>query len=133
MALASDLMGFGMPAQLAGRIATGGTGPLTLVAIGSSYATATKILTEQGLVSITASGATTTGVSLPPVGSDAGALLADDYVINNAGTSAITIYASTGVLLSMNGSNNSTQPILSQTTVVMYPVSTTQWIGLRGN
>src|SRR5881227_287999 len=106
MALASDLMGLGIPHLLASRLANGGIGPLTITAAGSAFSSSTKIGCSQYVVSC--SNATGTGaLGLPAVGGDVGAMLADDFVINNAGTTSLQIFTSTAVLISMNGSNGS--------------------------
>ncbi len=132
MALASDLLGLGLNPFLAGHLASGGNGPLTIAAAGSTFATATKLQAEQFVCScINADG--TKGVALPTVGGDSGALLADDYVINNAGSTSLQIFSSSGVVISTGGSNTSSTQVQLHTTMTLYPISTTQWIAVKGS
>lgn len=88
MALASDLMGLGVSPLIAGRTATGGNGPLSLAVNGVANTipsgTAGKLQCTQFVV--TATGLSSGGILLPPIGGDNGAFLADDFVINNSGT-----------------------------------------------
>lgn len=130
MPLAQDLMGLGMPSQLALQVAVGGSGPLTITAAGSSFATATKILANQTLAVCTNANSTL-GVSLPTVGSDAGALLGDQFIIANANTTdCLKVFSSSGVVICVNGSNTSSTSAGVNTSLVLYPVSTTQWVGV---
>lgn len=133
MALASDLMGLGVSPLVAARTATGGIGPLTLsIPTTSIAAGGTKIGACQYLVSIT-SGSTGCGPTLPTVGTDSGAMLADDYIINNSsGTGTITLFASSGVAISVGASNTGSTTIPIHTTMTLYPISSTQWIGCKG-
>lgn len=133
MSLAQDLMGLGVSPLQAARTAQGGTGPLTVSAVGSSATTATKIGAYQYVVAITANAGTSTGVTLPTVGSDSGCLLADDFVVNNQGSNTCTVYASSGVQISMQGVNSSAQSISLHTSFTLYPISTTQWFGVKGS
>ena len=131
MSLASDLMGLGIQPLLAARTATAGTGPLTIVAAGATFASATKIQCTQFLVSNTTGGGLS--VALPPIGGDAGAFLGDDFIINNASTASLNVFCSTGVTISVAGSNQNSIALTSHQTLTAYPISTTQWIGLRGS
>ena|SRR5882672_1045866 len=139
--LASDLMGMGVSPLLAGRTATGGTGPLTIVPVGTSFASSTKIGATQFLVTAGGAGGFAAGLSigLPPIGSDAGAFLADDYIINNQGTDSLVVRTSTSILISVNGSLSSTASITSHTSATFYPVlvtataSTANWICVKGS
>ncbi len=143
MALASDLMGFGVSPLLAARTATGGTGPLTILPAGTSYATSAKLGCTQFLVTTaagTANLAATAAIGLPVIGGDNGALLADDFIINNSfGTSSIQIIASTSVLISGQGSLSSKQSLQLHATATLYPVQSTlatataNWIMVAGN
>lgn len=136
MALANDLMNLGVAPLQAARTATGGTGPLSI-----AVSSATTIPTTTGKLGgtqfvVTATGLASGGILLPPIGGDTGALLADDYVINNTGTSTIQIWANPGggtVLISAHGSNSSVQLCPPHNSFTLYPVSTTQWIGIAGN
>jgi hypothetical protein len=137
MALASDLMGLGVPPLVAQRTATGGIGPLTIVPAGTTYASSTKLGTAQFLV--TASNfASGLAIGLPAIGSDNGALLADDFIVNNQGTSSLLVIASTSVYISMNGSLTVVQRVQSHNTATFYPVQSTYtagtaaWIGVSG-
>ena len=135
MALASDLMGLGVAALQAQRTANAGLGPLTITAAGSAFASATRLGCSQYLTSCgNASG--TNGIALPLVGTDNGCLLGDDFIINNLNsTNSLLIFTSTGVALSVGGSNNSGTGTSVQvhTTLTCFPISTTQWIGVRGS
>lgn len=130
--LADALVGLGLSPLLASRMATGGVGPLTITAKGTSYATGQLIGTSQFLVSCN-SGAASTVLSLPTVGGDNGALLADDYIINNANSQTIQIFASSGVSLSIGATNTSSTSLAVHTTITLFPISTTQWIGVKGS
>jgi len=132
MALASDLMGLGVSPLQAQRTASGGIGPLTITAAGSSFSTAAKIGTAQFVVSCTNANGTR-ALALPTVGGDTGALLADDFVVNNATTASLFIFLSTSVAISANGTNNSQIVLSSHQTLTAYPITTTQWIGVLGN
>ena len=131
MSLSSDLMGMGIPPLLAARTATAGTGPITIVAVGGTFASAPRIQCTQYLVSNATGGGL--GVSLPPVGGDNGALLGDDFVINNRATASMNVFCSTGVLISVGGVNSAFVALSSHTTLAAYPITTTQWIGVRGS
>lgn len=131
MALASDLMGLGVSPLLAQRTASGGNGPLTITAVGATFGSATRIQASQFLVSNTTAGGLS--VALPAVGGDNGAFLADDFIINNRAAASLNVFASTGVAISANGTNNSQIVLSSHQTLTVYPISTTQWIGVLGN
>ena len=131
MTMASDLMGLGVSPLQAMKTATGGVGPLTILAAGTNFATGTKIGCSQYLVSCTNADGTR-ALSLPTIGGDNGAFFADDFIINNATTGALNVYASTGVLISAQGTNSSKQILSSHVTITLYPISTTQWIGVAG-
>lgn len=127
---AYNLMGLGMAPPLALAIATQGTQQVT--AAGSTYATSAKLRNNKCAVVSNSDG--TVAVGLPPIGGDTGAaaMLADMYVICNTGTTSLQLFASSGITISVNGSSNSQQPIQSFTTMIVWPVSTTQWIGMKG-
>src|SRR5258706_5454932 len=103
MALAADLMGLGVSPLIAARTASGGIGPLTIVAAGSSFATAAKIQCTQFLVSNSTNGGLS--VALPTVGGDGGAFLGDDFLINNAASASLNVFCSSGVNISVGGTN----------------------------
>jgi hypothetical protein len=129
MALASDLMGLGMPPFLAKEIAEGGVGPLTITGAGTTFATGTKINTDQFYFQITNSAAGS-AISLPTVGGDNGSLLCDLYVIGNTSTATVLLFSSTSVTILANGSNSAGQQLTTKQTAILTPVSTTQWIGI---
>jgi hypothetical protein len=131
MSLSSDLMGLGVSPLLAARTATAGTGPITIVPTqAAAFGSATRIQVTQFLVGNT----TVTGgaISLPPVGGDNGALIGDDFTINNATTGSLTVFCSSGVTISVSGANTASTVMTSHTTMTCYPISTTQWIGVKG-
>lgn len=132
MSLASDLMGFGLPDKLAIQIASAGNGPLTITAAGSAFSSATRIQAHQYLVSCTnTTGAN--GLSLPVVGGDQGCLLGDDFIINNAGTTSLQVFASSGVVISSGGTNTSQTTIAQHTTMTLYPITSSQWVAVKGS
>jgi hypothetical protein len=127
----SDLMGLGMPAHLAARLATE---PTVATASGASRASATSINGTQYLTCLNASNSGA-GVVLPVLGGD-GCLLGDDFIINNQIVGGITLYAPTGMAISMSGSLASGTggvAISSHTTVTLYPVSASTWVGVTGS
>lgn len=134
MALAQDLMGLGMPHSLALHIAEGGAGPLLIAAAGSTFATATKIGSSQGAVYCT-SADSTKGLSLPTIGAPGdGPLFVDDFIVANvSATDCLKIFASSGVQICTGGSNTSSTALAVNTAIILYPVTSTQWIGIRGN
>ena len=135
MSLATDLMGFGVSPAQAAQQSTGGTGPLTMVTgstSSASAATTPRIGKFQYVVSVNG-GVSTGGVLLPSVGGDTGCLLADDFIVNNAGTTTIFLFASSGVTVSVGATNTSFTQIALHTTMTLYPISTTQWIGVKGS
>lgn len=134
MSLASDLMGFGLPPLLAGKLSNGGLGPLTITAAGTTYATSTKIGVMQYIVSVTNDALGSLSVGIPRVGGDTGAMLADDYTVNNAGGSnTVVVRASTGVLISAGGVNDSSFVLAAHKTISLWPISSTQWVGVAGS
>lgn len=131
MALASDLMGLGMPPILAAKISQGGIGPLTITAAGTTYATSTKIGSEQSLVGCS-NGNNTLSLGLPPVGGDSGASIGDEFVIANTGTTdTVVLRSSTSVLI-----NASTQDSVFNLgpgkTISIFPLSSTLWAPVKG-
>jgi len=145
MPLASDLIGLGAGSPLlAARTAIGGTGPLTITPAGTTLAAGTKIGATQFLVTVQASVCVTgaQALVLPSINNgDGGAWLADDYIINNQGTTSIFVFTNvTGVGISCQGSNNSKQILAPHATMTLYPVqataggsTTANWIGTVGN
>lgn len=132
MSLSQDLMGLGVSPLQAAHTASGGTGPLTMVTGATSSAGASvNIGAFQYIVSVNG-GVSTGGVKLPTVGGDTGCLLADDFVVNNAGTTTIYLFASSGVSISTGGANTSYYVMPLHTSITLYPITTTQWIGVKG-
>jgi hypothetical protein len=140
MSMASDLMGLGVSPLQAMKTSTGGTGPLVITPVGTTFASSTKIGCSQYLVTATAF-ASGLAVGLPQIGTDNGAYVADDFIVNNQGTSSLLVIASTSVLISMNGSLSSVQRVQSHNTATFYSVSTqasavaagtAAWIGVSG-
>lgn len=130
--LASDLQGLGVNPLQAQRTANAGIGPLTIASAGTgTFASATRIGGAQYLVSCSDSDGTK-AIALPPVGGDNGALIGDMFNINNAGSTTMTLFCSTGVLISVGGSNTSKTSLITHTTLTCYPAAIGQWIGVRG-
>lgn len=129
--LSSDLMGLGVSPLQAQRTANAGTGPLTIASAGSSFATANRIDCAQYLVSCSDSDGTK-AIALPQVGSDQGALIGDIFTINNAGSTTFTIFCSTGVTISVSGSNTSSTTLGVHTSLTCFPLTSTQWAGVKG-
>lgn len=128
MALATDLMGLGLPGRLAARIAVGGVGAVAVAAAGSGFSTATRIKQEQRLTSVTGADGTT-AVSLPAVSGDVN--IGDMFIIHNSDAAdSLQVYGSTGVVI-YAGDSTSVIPVLARTTLVVFPTSTTAWVGGR--
>jgi hypothetical protein len=133
MSLAQDLMGLGISPLQAAHTSSAGTGPVQAAAFGSSYATAQKIGAYQFLISVNAvSSTTTSGLALPAVGGDTGCLIGDDYIVNNATTSPVVIYAPASVNISINASNLNTFTVKTHTTATFYAITASQWVGVQG-
>jgi hypothetical protein len=136
MALASDLMGLGVSPLIAARTANAGIGPLSIngVSGAATFASSTRIQCTQYLVSAAnAANATAYGVALPVVGGDGGAFLGDDFIINNASSATLLIFCSTGVSISVGSANTSSTSLATHTTLTCYPITTTQWVGVKGS
>jgi hypothetical protein len=136
MALAQDLMGLGISPLQAAHTSNGGTGPVfsggTLAGATSAFSTTNRLGAFQFVVTVS-NGVSTGGVCLPAVGGDSGCLIADDYVINNSGTTTIYLFASSGVAISVRASNTGYTQIALHTTMTLFPLSTTQWVGIAGS
>lgn len=135
MSLASDLMGLGTSPLLASHTASGGIGPVNITATGTGFSTAKRIQAQQYFVTCSTAGDSGgAALALPVVGSDAGALIADDFVVNNATTGqSLWVWASTGVVISVGGSNTSYAILSPHTTGTFYVVSATAWVGVKGS
>jgi hypothetical protein len=131
MAKASDLTGLGLPPALSRILAME---PVVASAAGGSRASATAIGGAQHLTTFVL-GTGSGGCLLPTAGGDGGGNLGDPYVINNQIAGGLYIYAATGTTISMNASNASGSSginISSNTTAILWPITTTTWIGVVG-
>lgn len=105
MAKKADLMGMGMPPFVARRLAKE---PNILSATGATLGDSLVIGGDQYLISLTGSVAGQPGIKIPAPGGDSagqGALLGDEFVVNNQNTVNITVYVSNGATISQNGVN----------------------------
>ncbi len=131
MALATDLMGLGVAPRLASQLATGGVGPVSIAAAGSTAATATQIYGLQGFVAVTSG---TGCVILPSPSSQNGPAIADDFVIHNASGPILTVFAPAGVTINIGGAAYAGANPFSITTlktaIVWSGPTTTLWCGL---
>lgn len=126
MALATDLMGLGLPSRLAARIAVGGVGAIAVTAAGSAFASATRIRGEQRLAVVTGADGTT-AVSLPAVSGDVN--IGDMFIIHNSDAAdSLQIYGSSGVTI-MAGDSSSVINLQARDTMILFPVSTSSWAG----
>lgn len=132
--LASDLIGLGLPAPIANRLANGGTGPVTLTAAGSNAGTAATILAEDYIVFVNAG---TGGVVMPspkPASGADGPLIYDDYVIHNGLGGNLLVYAPLGSTINIGGAaytNTVAFTLATLKTITIYTGPTaTQWFGL---
>jgi hypothetical protein len=131
MALAQDIMALGTGPALAARTASGGTGPVSIAAAGSTAATATQIYGQQFVTCITSG---TGSVILPsPTGAN-GPLIADIFTIHNSTGPILTVFAPAGVTINVGGAAYAGANPISVTTLktlVIYTApTTTQWFGL---
>lgn len=129
MAKKSDLMGLGMSPFLARRSATD---PQTVNSQGASRASATQIGGDQYFVSVIGSNSGS-GIALPSIGGDNGALLGDDFIINNQLTATIQVYGPVGSTISVSGNNVSGSAgfsLASHFTATIYPITSSSWLGI---
>lgn len=129
MAKKSDLMGLGMSPFLARRTATD---PQTVTAQGGSIASALPLGGDQYFVSVIASNGGA-GLALPAVGGDNGALLGDDFIINNQLTASITVFGPANTTISISGVNNSLSTGIGLSThksLTAYPITSSAWLGI---
>jgi hypothetical protein len=130
----SDLMGLGMPVFLAQRMATE---PSQVTAQGATFASAKQVAGDQYLISVTGSN-TGMALKLPYVGGDGigyGALLGDDFIIN-ALYGTCSVYAGSGVTISIAGANYASATgvtVEAHTATTFYPITATQWLGVKGS
>jgi hypothetical protein len=131
MALASDLMGLGLPPLLALKIAQAGVGPVTITAAGTTYAGSTKIGVDQTLVGCS-NGNNTLSIGLPVVGGDNGASIGDEFVVANTGTTdTVVLRASTGVLINAS-TQDSVFALGPGKAISIFPFSSTLWCPVKG-
>jgi len=129
MATKANLMGMGVGPILARRQATD---PQTITAQGGSLASAQQIGGDNYFVSVIASNSGA-GLQLPGVGGDNGALLGDDYIINNQLTASITIFGPTGSTISVSGNNISGSAgfgLSTHKSVTLWPITSSSWLGI---
>ena len=131
MALAQDLMGLGTGPQVAVRVSTGGTGPVTIAAAAGGSAGATQIMAGQFVVYVNSG---TGGVAAPPIGSTGAVLIYDNYVIHNGTGATITVYPPPGITVNIGGvsiTQSSPGTLATLRTVQIWTGPTaTQWFGL---
>ena len=130
MAKKSDLMGLGMPVFLSQRMATE---PSQVTAAGATRASATVLGGDQYLVCVTGTNGGV-GLQLPQVGGSNGCLLGDDFIINALNATA-SVYPGSGVTISVGAASYSTGTgvvVELHTATTFYPITSTQWIGLKG-
>lgn len=131
MAKKSDLMGLGMPVFLARRLAME---PLQVTAVGASRASATTLPGEPYLVCVVGS-STGMSVELPAVGGDTGALLGDPIIVH-ALYATVSVYPGSGATISTIGANYATATgvtVEANTATVFYPITVSQWVGVKGS
>ena len=131
MATKMNLMGLGLPAPLANRMADASDGAILVTAIGASQASAYQIGGAQALVIVQGS-STGLGVSLPAVGGDNGALLGDDFTISNIYGGSVIVYAPGSAVIYQGGVSTSGATGVSVSLAKLgtfYPVTPSVWIG----
>jgi hypothetical protein len=128
MTMDVNLMGLGMPAALASRIASGGTGPVSIQA-GTSGAP-TK-LTGKQFVTFIAGPSTGGTVQLPALGgADHNAEVVDDFIIHNGTAGNVTVVAASGATVNINGAAYTSFTLATLKTLTFYPVTATQGFGM---
>lgn len=135
MALATDLMGLGLPSALALELSDGGSttaGNLGITAAGNSFATGTAILSDRRLLTCS-NGNNTLALALPKITLATNPCgLGDQYQIVNTGTDTVVVYGSTGVIISARGTNTSFALCGAGGTLVLFPTSATATTGTWG-
>ena len=127
MALATDLMGLGLPGQLALVLSTGGSAlanGLAITAAGNSYATGATMLAEKRMYTCS-NGNNTLSLSLPAIAGNAA--IGVEYTVVNTGTDTVVIWAPSGVTISARGTNTSRVLVGAGTAIVLFPCSTAAW------
>lgn len=130
MALAQELMGLGVPPQLASRIATAGAGPVTVAATGTGSVSAAKIYGTQYVVSVTGAG----HVIMPSPSAATAPLISDSFVINNGTSDSVTVWPPAGVTVNIGGlAFGPTNPFTLvglKTLQIWTGPTTTTWFGI---
>ena len=127
------LMGMGLPAGLAARIANAGTGPVLQAAGTGNQAATTPIGGKQFVVFIGSPG-TGGSLRLPQFGgSDFAAEIADDFTIHNGVNANVTIYAPLNATVNIGGtqySGNTGIVLAAFKTLSYWPINAVQGFGL---
>ena len=129
MATKSNLMGLGVSPLQARRMATD---PQLFTVQGGTLASAAPIAGDMYFISVIASNAGG-GCQLPVIGGDNGALLGDDFLINNQLTASITVYGPTGSTISISGNNLSGSAgfgLSTHKSVTVWPITSSSWLGI---
>jgi len=131
MARKIDLLGMGVGPILARRQATD---PQTAIAVGSSSGSAFQLGGDQYFVTFTSTSAGQGSVTLPAIGGDNGALLGDDFLINNQTGATMEVFGPTGTTISISGAVQSLSTGISLTnhvSLTLYPITSSSWMGIR--
>ncbi len=140
MATKSNLMGLGLPAPLANRMADAPDGTaIYATATGSSQGSAYQIPGAQAFTVVTATG-TGQYLSLPSFGGDNGALVGDNYIILNMMTTASVVVcaplstagsASAIIITGSSSTAGSTGTSVSvNRAAVFYAITSSTWFGM---
>ena len=138
MARKADLMGLGLPPLLARRMATE---PTLVIGGGTSVGSAVQIGQDQYLVCVTASTGSNSAVVMPQIGGDgpnAGALLGDDFIINNQCSGSTIVYIAnnaSGSVVSISSASALTAgttgvSVGTHRTMTMYSITSSTWLAL---
>jgi hypothetical protein len=124
MTTATDLLGLGLPPELARRL---GNTPLSVNAAGTTYATAYVPDPLMGnLFSVTAADASHVGVALP-TNAELGTIL----IWNNVSSQAVTVFTQNGASGTINGTAGNTGISLIQNkTIFTIKFSQTAWFSI---
>ena len=129
MARKIDLMGMGINPLQARRMATD---PQPFTSSGATKASAPVLGGDQYFVFVNASNSGS-GLALPPVGGDNGALLGDDYIIHNFLSATIQVYGPTGSTIFVSGVSASASAGVSiqpAFTATFWPATASTFLGL---
>lgn len=129
MARKTDLLGMGVNPFQARRMATD---PTPFTSSGASKASAALLGGDQYFVYVNASNAGS-GMQLPPVGGDNGALLGDDFIIHNFLSATIQVYGPTSSTIYISGVSASASAGVSiqpAFTATFWPATASTWLGL---